>query len=170
MEKEVQIHDTKIIALILGVANIKSIEKSGTLEQRLIQKNCRLLEKFKEGRKAMYKIEIIQNVSDFSANELCNKHKIKKKEKFKFHAKNRYNSIKGENNLATQQQFANKINEDRYTIKKFDNVLLEEDFMIENGFRYWAYKDGKMLYETSRESYNKFWKDNQIKQQTIKLL
>ena len=59
MDKDIQIFDGQTIAVILGVKNIKAIEARNTLAERLIQKNCRLIEKFKQGRKFMYKIEII---------------------------------------------------------------------------------------------------------------
>lgn len=170
MEKEIQVFDAKAISIILGVANIKAIEKRGNLKERLIQKNCRLIEKFKDGRKFMYKVEIIQKESEYSFDEICDRYKIRKKQSFEQHTKNRYYSIKNENNLITQKQFAEKTNEDVRNIRKYDEVLVEEKFMKKDGFRYWVYKDGKMLYETSKESYNKYWANNRVEKQLMNIL
>lgn len=167
MHKEIQIFDNKAIAIILGVKNIKMIESRGNLAERLIQKNCRLIEKFKDGRKFMYKVEIIEENNTLTLNEICNKHNIRKTHSFGKHTKNRCNAINGENKLITQQQFANEVKLNKKTIKKYDEILLEEKFMKKNGYRYWAYKDGKLLYETSREAYSNFWAINHAEKTII---
>lgn len=170
MDKQIQIFDSKTIAIILGVKNIRTIEARGKLAERLIQKNCRLIEKFTEGKKSMYKVEIIKEKVELSFKEICNKHKIKKQEAFKSHTKNRYHSIKQENSLNTKSQFAKEIKENIYDITKFDNVLMEEKFMKKDGFVYLKYNNGKFIGETSKETYNKFWQEHFLEKKEINSL
>lgn len=159
---------TEGICVLLGVKCIKQIVRRGTLEQRLLEKNVKLVSKEKRGRNTIYNIMNLGPEKTFK--ELCLQHKIKKIDKFEQHTKNRYFSIKKENDLTTQQHFANKIEEDRRTIKKFDDVLLKEKFMVNDGYKYWVYQNGKVLYETSRESYNQYWATHRAEKRMIEIL
>lgn len=167
MEENMFELDTKGMCVLLGVKTLKDIIKRNSLERRLLEKNIRLVKKEKRGRNSYY---TIQNLVNENFEELCQKHKIRKTETFKQHTENRYYSINGENELITQQQFANKINEDVRNVKKFDEVLMEEKFMKKDGFKYWVYKDGRMLHETSKEHYNHYWTNNRAEKQLINIL
>jgi len=152
------------ISLILGVKNIRVIESRGNLRDRLLQKGIRLIDRYKSGRSFVY---IIENIDNISFEELCKKYKIKKIKEFGIHTSNRYYSIKGENNLKSKRQFAEAIDSDVYNINKFDHVLLEEKFMVNDGFIYLHYKNGKFIGEVPREHYNRFWFNNSIEKKEL---
>lgn len=145
--------------LNVKLRGFEKIEETNTLNERLLRIGFRFISKRKEGRKNVYVIELLEDTSYMTFDEVCKHYKVKKPDKFKKHSKNRINYLEGCVNLITKTSFANDIEESIYQVDKFDNVLMEERLMDKDGWVYLAYQDGKCRFVEESE-YRHFWKNN----------
>lgn len=59
-KKKIIVVNSEKISEMLNVKNIKMIEQRKSLEKRLNEIDCKLIEKVKVGRRCMYKIEVLE--------------------------------------------------------------------------------------------------------------
>lgn len=156
-DNNIDIFDSKQICMILNVKSIIKIEQRNKLEEMLLKENIKLIEKYKSGRKNLYKVQILQD--NTCIESIAKKHHVKKKVEFGKHIVNRGENMENDK-LITQIKYAQKAGVNRKLIGKFDNILLEEEFMNKDGFRYWIYKDAVLIGETTKNTYDKFWFEN----------
>lgn len=148
------------LAKLLGVkqSTLKYMERDGRLEKRLHKEGIRLIEKTKEGKCNTYLVEIIPDLEEMSFDEFCDYHKINKKDKFREHTCNRIKYINGDYWLISRSRCALEIDESYYQVRKFDEALLEERFMENDGYVYIAYSKGNVTRAATKEEYNIYWK------------
>lgn len=159
----------KDLCTIFEVKSINSIEKRGQLYEKLIQKNCRLIKKIKNGRSIDYVVDVIP-LENMTFDERLIFRKIKKEKQYVQHACNMSLLIKGQSTLVSKNQQAKAINVNKYQIDLYNNALIDEKFMKQSGFRYVKYKNGKFCEEVSKETYTKYWSDNSIAKKMLKNL
>lgn len=153
----------KEIAEILGVSieSLKKIEGNKTLEEKLKNKGYKFINKFKEGRKVFYEIELINESQEVLSN-LCNhvyKVKRKKEEFCKY-----YMLRTDEDNIPRSKADISKdVEISKATIDKWDNKLIELKIISKDGFFYFSIdKNTNEINQCTEEEYKTFWKNSHM--------
>lgn len=155
--------------LNIKINNLKKIERTNSLQDRLKNKGYKLIKKTKEGRNVYYEIEE-DNTDKKLLNDICtNLFNTREEEKFCNFVAYRVFNI---DHPVSKKDIANKCSVNEHTIGIWDISLLKNNIISKDGFFYIAVDyievDGKTRETfrlTSRDEYNTFVRNSKATKQ-----
>jgi len=129
---------------------LKQIERRYTLDNRLLEKGYILLNKYIEGNKTMYELEISKPKQIISKT-----YNVNKTNNFID-----YFNIRTKEEPNTIEEIATKANINKKTVAKWDNTLQDKRILSKDGYYYFRLdKDEGEMIQVSIEEYKSFWKN-----------
>lgn len=153
------------LCTILGIKQrtLKDIEHNNQLENRLENKGYKYINKYKEGKKVFYEIELINENKEVYSNMCKYVYNVNKEDEFSKYFTTR--TLSNSNkvlplNCADISEVAKVSSK---TVRKWDATLELKDIIRKDGFYYFSMElETRKIEQCSKEEYLSFWKNKAL--------